>query len=130
MKPRSPRVRCAPRSSLHSSPRRPSAHAFCGFFVGKADATLGNKSSQVIVARHEQKTVISMLNEYRGELKQFALVVPVPVVLQRGQINVGDRRTFERIDAFTAPRLAEYFDPDPCIPQKMRQQFPASARPT
>src|SRR6187401_3196749 len=71
------------------------ARAFCGFFVGKADATLGNRSSQVIVARHEQKTVISMLNEYRGELKQFALVVPVPVVLQRSQINVGDRRTFE-----------------------------------
>jgi hypothetical protein len=106
----------------------PSAHAFCGFFVGKADATLGNKSSQVIVARHEQKTVISMLNEYRGALAQFALVVPVPVVLQRGQINVGDRKTFERIDAFTAPRLAEYFDPDPCIPQKLRaQQLPASA---
>jgi len=105
----------------------PSAHAFCGFFVGKADASLGNKSSQVIVARHEQKTVISMLNEYRGELKQFALVVPVPVVLQRGQVHVGDRKTFERIDAFTAPRLAEYVDPDPCIPQKLRQQYPASA---
>src|SRR5947207_2521163 len=80
----------------------PSAHAFCGFFVGKADASLSNKSSQVIVARNEQKTVISMLNEYRGELAQFALVVPVPVVLQRGQIHVGDRKTFERIDAFTA----------------------------
>ena len=105
----------------------PSAHAFCGFFVGKADASLGNRSSQVIVARHEQKTVISMLNEYRGALSQFALVVPVPVVLERGQINVGDRRTFERIDAFTAPRLAEYFDPDPCVPVPLRQRLPASA---
>jgi hypothetical protein len=105
----------------------PAAEAFCGFFVGKADASLSNKSSQVIVARHEQKTVISMLNEYRGQLSQFALVVPVPVVLQRGQIHVGDRRTFERIDAFTAPRLAEYFDPDPCAPQKLSRQLPASA---
>jgi hypothetical protein len=102
------------------------AQAFCGFFVGKADATLGNRSSQVIVARHEQKTVISMLNEYRGSLKEFALVVPVPQVLERGQVNVGDRRTFERIDAFTAPRLAEYHDPDPCAPLKTRQPFPAS----
>ena len=105
----------------------PGAEAFCGFFVGKADATLGNKSSQVIVARHEQKTVISMLNEYRGALSQFALVVPVPVVLERGQIHLGDRRTFERIDAFSAPRLAEYFDPDPCLPARQRQQVPASA---
>jgi hypothetical protein len=103
----------------------PAAHAFCGFFVGKADATLGNRSSQVIVARHEQKTVISMLNEYRGEIAQFALVVPVPQVLERGQIRVGDRRIFERLDAFTAPRLAEYRDGDPCAP--MRQSRPMSA---
>ena len=104
----------------------PAAQAFCGFFVGKADATLGNRSSQVIVARHEHKTVISMLNEYRGALKEFALVVPVPQVLERGQINVGDRRTFERIDAFTAPRLAEYRDPDPCVPHAARRNLPAS----
>jgi hypothetical protein len=103
----------------------PEAHAFCGFFVGKADATLGNRSSQVIVARHDQRTVISMLNEYRGEVAQFALVVPVPQVLARGQIRVGDRRIFERLDAFTAPRLAEYRDTDPCAP--MRQSYPMSA---
>ena len=105
----------------------PDAEAFCGFFVGKADATLGNRSSQVIVARHEQKTVISMLNEYRGALKEFALVVPVPQVLQRGQINVGDRKTFDRIDAFTAPRLAEYHDPDPCVAPRRHDLAPASA---
>ena len=105
----------------------PDAEAFCGFFVGKADATLGNRSSQVIVARHEQKTVISMLNEYRGALKEFALVVPVPQVLERGQINVGDRKTFDRIDAFTAPRLAEYHDPDPCVAPRRHDLAPASA---
>ena len=103
----------------------PAAQAFCGFFVGKADASLGNRSSQVIVARHDGKTVVSMLNEYRGELAQFALVVPVPQVLERGQIRVGDRRTFDRLEAFTAPRLAEYRDPDPCEPMR-RKAYPAS----
>src|SRR5690349_22191453 len=82
------------------------AAAFCGFFVGKADTTLYNKASQVILVRDGTHTVISMLNDYRGEPAQFALVVPVPQVLERRQIRVGDRRTFERIDAFTAPRLA------------------------
>jgi hypothetical protein len=90
------------------------AAAFCGFFVGKADTTLYNKASQVILVREGTRTVISMLNDYRGEPSQFALVVPVPQVLERGQIRIGDRRTFERIDGFTAPRLAEYFDPNPC----------------
>jgi len=90
------------------------SHAFCGFYVGKADAQLFNEASQVIVVRDGDKTVVSMLNDYRGELKEFALVVPVPAVLQKGQINVGDQATFARIDAYSAPRLAEYYDGNPC----------------
>jgi len=90
------------------------AQAFCGFYVGKADANLFNEASQVIVVRDGDKTVVSMLNDYKGELKEFAIVVPVPAVLQKGQINVGDKRTFDRLDAYSAPRLAEYYDPNPC----------------
>lgn len=92
----------------------PEAGAFCGFYVGKADAKLFNRASQVVVARNEDKTVISMMNDYEGELAEFALVVPVPEVLQKGQIHVGDRELFRRIDAYSAPRLVEYHDPDPC----------------
>ena len=40
-----------------------------------------------------QPTVISMANDYRGALTEFALVVPVPPVLERSQIHVGDRKT-------------------------------------
>lgn len=94
------------------------AEAFCGFYVGKADAGLFNDASQVIMVRRDNRTVISMANDYRGDLREFALVVPVPTVLERGQIRIGDRRLFERIDAYSAPRLAEYFDPDPCRVQK------------
>jgi hypothetical protein len=90
------------------------AQAFCGFYVGKADAGLFNDASQVIMVRRDDRTVISMANDYRGELTDFALVVPVPTVLERSQIRIGDRKLFERIDGYSAPRLAEYFDPDPC----------------
>ena len=90
------------------------AYSFCGFYVAKGDAKLFNKASQVVLARNENKTVISMMNDYEGPLKEFALVVPVPVVLTEGQVNVGDKKLFERIDSFTAPRLVEYFDEDPC----------------
>ncbi len=90
------------------------AHAFCGFYVGKADANLFNEASQVIVVRDGDKTVVSMLNDYKGELKEFAIVVPVPTVLQKGQINVGEKKIFDRLDAYSAPRLAEYYDSNPC----------------
>lgn len=90
------------------------ARAFCGFYVAKADASLFNKASQVILVRDGSRTVISMLSDYRGSLDEFALVVPVPQVLKQGQIHVGERSTFERLDSYSAPRLAEYYDPDPC----------------
>ncbi len=90
------------------------ARAFCGFYVGKADASLINHGSQVVMAHHDNKTVISLMNDYQGEPSEFALVVPVPVVLQKGQVHIGDRELFRKLDAYSAPRLVEYFDPDPC----------------
>jgi hypothetical protein len=90
------------------------AEAFCGFYVGKADSSLFNESSQVILARDGQRTTISMRNDYRGEPTEFALVVPVPVVLKQNDVKVLDQKIFERLDGYTAPRLVEYHDEDPC----------------
>lgn len=101
----------------------PAAHAFCGFYVGRADASLFNEASQVIVVREATHTVISMQNDFKGDAKEFALVVPVPQVLQRGQINVGERKLFEHIDAYSGPRLVEYFDPDPCARAERDRMF-------
>jgi len=104
----------------------PTAWAFCGFYVAKADTKLYNQASQVILARNGDRTVLTMANDYQGDVKDFAIVVPVPVVLQQDQVNVGDPKIIERLDAFSAPRLVEYFDPDPCdVP--MYDRFPPSA---
>ena len=59
------------------------ASAFCGFYVGKADTKLFNKASEVVIARHDDKTVITMANDFKGDVKEFALVVPVPTVLEK-----------------------------------------------
>jgi len=90
------------------------ASAFCGFYVARADAALFNKASQVVLARDGDRTVITMSSDYKGDPKEFAMVVPVPTPIQRGQINVGDRALVDHLDAYTAPRLVEYFDGNPC----------------
>ena len=90
------------------------AQAFCGFYVAKADTDLYNQASQVIIARDGQRTVLTMANDYQGEVKDFAMVVPVPVILKEEQVNVGEPQIIKRLDSFSAPRLVEYFDPDPC----------------
>ena len=108
------------------------SHAFCGFYVGKADANLFNEASQVIIVRDGDKTVVSMLNDYKGDLTEFAVVVPVPTVLQKGQVNVGDKKSFDRLDAYSAPRLAEYYDPNPCdrrMAEVMRKSAAGAAMP-
>lgn len=88
--------------------------AFCGFYVAKADASLFNKASQVVVARDGDKTALTMFNDYKGTPSEFALVVPVPEVLTKEQINVGEKTLIEHLDAYSAPRLVEYFDSNPC----------------
>lgn len=92
----------------------PAAHAFCGFYVAKADTELFNRASKVAIVRDGDRTVLTMANDYRGEPKEFAVVVPVPQLLEEGQIHVTDRAILEHLDAYTAPRLVEYFDKDPC----------------
>jgi hypothetical protein len=72
-----------------------SAHAFCGFYVGKAGAELYNEASQVVLVRDGPRTVLTMSNDFKGNMKDFALVVPVPSVLEKEQIHIGDRKLIE-----------------------------------
>jgi len=92
-----------------------SAHAFCGFYVAQSDAKLYNKSSQVVLARDGDRTVVTLSNDYEGDLKQFALVVPVPIVPKKDQVHVGEGAWIEHLDAFSRPRLVDYPDADPCM---------------
>ena len=91
------------------------ADAFCGFYVARADAKLYNKSSRVVMVRDENRTVLTMANDYKGDLKEFAVVVPVPTFLEREQIHVAEPALIDHLDAYSAPRLVEYHDPDPCL---------------
>ena len=93
----------------------PPLYSFCGFYVSKADTKLFNKASQVVLVRDGDRTVMTMANDYQGDPKEFAVVIPVPTVLKREQIHVGDKALVDHVDAYSAPRLVEYFDRDPCM---------------
>lgn len=111
----------------------PRVCAFCGFYVAKADTQLFNRASKVVLVRDGNRTVLTMANDFEGDAKDFAVVVPVPTFLERGQIHVGDKALIEHLDAYTAPRLVEYFDNDPCTPPlalALPAPVPTSARPS
>ena len=90
------------------------AAAFCGFYVSKADGTLKNKTSQVILVRDGNRNVITMYNDFKGNMKDFAMVVPVPVVLNKRDIKVVDQQIFTTLNDYSKPRLVEYYDQNPC----------------
>jgi hypothetical protein len=94
----------------------PTLLGFCGFYVAKADTKLFNKASQVVLVRQDDKTVLTMANDFKGDPREFAVVVPVPTVLQKDQIHVGEKALLDHLDAYSAPRLVEYFDENPCQP--------------
>src|SRR5687768_9805135 len=59
------------------------AQAFCGFYVAPSDAPLYADATMVALMREGTRTALSMSNNYKGPAADFAMVVPVPVVLQK-----------------------------------------------
>ena len=106
------------------------AHAFCGFYVAKADTKLFNKASQVAIVRDEDKTVMTMSNDFQGDLKDFAIVIPVPVALEKEQIHIGEKALLDHLDAYSSPRLVEYWDSNPCEVRRRvyEEAAPSAAR--
>ena len=63
------------------------AHAFCGFYVAKGDTKIFNRASQVVIVRDQDRTVMTMANDFQGSARDFAVVIPVPTKIERGQIQ-------------------------------------------
>jgi hypothetical protein len=97
------------------------AQAFCGFYVAGGGAELFNNATQVVLMREGNRTVLSMQNNYQGPPEDFAMVVPVPVVLKKEMVKTLPRDVFGRVDALSAPRLVEYWEVDPCY---VEPQYP------
>ena len=93
------------------------AQAFCGFYVARADGDLFNEASKVVMVRDGRETTLTMSSDYRGPAADFAMVVPTPRVLRRNQIDTVKAETVAHLDAYSAPRLVEYDDWDPCEPR-------------
>ncbi len=104
-------------AALVAAPR--AAHAFCGFYVNGAGGDMFNDATQVVLMRQGTRTVLSMQNDYRGPVADFALVVPVPTVLKEADVKTLEKSVFAKVDNMGSPRLVEYWEQDPC-----RQDYP------
>ncbi len=117
-------VLCGLALFAHPAPAR----AFCGFYVNDSGGSLYNSATQVVLMRDGTRTVLSMQNNYEGPPERFALVVPVPVVLQKENVKTLPRALFTKLEQLDAPRLVEYWEQDPCA--QTRDEVTALARPS
>ena len=106
------------------------AEAFCGFYVAGADQELYNNATVVVLMREGTRTVQSMANNYEGPPQDFAMVVPVPVVLQEENVRTLSEDIFDRVDRLAAPRLVEYWEQDPCMQMELEESADMAAPPT
>ena len=90
------------------------AHAFCGFYINGAGGEMFNDATQVVLMRKGTRTVLSMQNNYKGPPGEFAMVIPVPTVLQKEDVKTLPKDVFARVDQMGSPRLVEYWEQDPC----------------
>jgi hypothetical protein len=103
------------------------ADAFCGFYVSGSEKPMFADATQVVLMREGTRTVLSMQNDYAGPLEDFAMVVPVPVVLRESEVKTLNRDVFRRIDQLGAPRLVEYWEQDPCPKPRPYRDYPRPA---
>jgi hypothetical protein len=105
------------------------AQAFCGCFVPaqppdapplvSAASDLFNSASTVVLMREGTRTVLSMQNHYEGPPADFALVVPVPVVLGEDDVKVLPNDVFDHLEQLSGPRLVQYWERDPCAGHRL-----------
>ncbi|MCB0404364.1 MAG: DUF2330 domain-containing protein [Bdellovibrionales bacterium] len=97
------------------------AFAYVPVIVGKTPERLFSGASQVVIAREGKRTAVTVASTYRGGQKEFVLIIPVPTLLTPEQVSVGELQSVQRLDAFSAPRIVESSDQDPCEPQSTKK---------
>jgi MYXO-CTERM domain-containing protein len=90
------------------------ADAFCGFYVATGDEPMFNDATQVVLMRKGTRTVLAMQNHYKGPVEAFAMVIPVPTVLQERDVKTLTPESFDLVEKMGSPRLVEYWEQDPC----------------
>ncbi|MCB9563240.1 MAG: DUF2330 domain-containing protein [Kofleriaceae bacterium] len=86
----------------------------CGAYVAPSEGVRLNDALHLVVVRDGTRTFVTLQNHYRGPIEDFALLVPVPSVLQADDVKTLDPSVFDAVTLVTAPSLTAYDEIDPC----------------
>ncbi|MCB1158282.1 MAG: DUF2330 domain-containing protein [Leptospiraceae bacterium] len=83
--------------------------------LSKGDKGLYNEVTRVVLARDGKRSVMGISSDYRGNFKEFSMLVPVPSLIKKNQIHVGENQFFDRLHGFTSPLFEVKQDLSPCL---------------
>ena len=75
---------------------------------------LPSEATIAVLMREDTRTVLSFQNDYLGPPEDFALLVPVPTLLEREDVRTLDHGVFDRLQTLAAPKLVELWEQPPC----------------
>ena len=101
----------------------PLLQSFCGFYVSTGTTKIFNQASEVILVRDGNKNTVTMDSDFQGDVKDFAIVIPVPTVLKESDIKVVKKDIFSKLNKYSEPRLVEYYDEHPCEPRYLYDEM-------
>lgn len=96
-----------------------------GFFATPGGAEATSSETQVAVVSDGAETggqsVVTVMTDYQGPMKPFALVLPVPKDVKLADVKVLKRGALERLEELTAPRFHEFWEMEACEPGEAEQ---------
>lgn len=96
------------------------ARALPGFFAGQGKVPESDTTHVVVMIKGGSR-VVTVMPDYKGDLKPFAFVMPVPSDVTLDHVKVLKRDYVDRVDQLTAPRFHEFWEMDPCEPGDAEQ---------
>lgn len=98
------------------------AAAFPGFFAYQGGRPI-NRSTHVVLMKKGESTVVTVMPDYEGDLKPFAVVMPVPADVKAEEVRSLRRDFVDRVDQLGAPKFHEFWEMDPCEQGKNEQEW-------
>ena len=101
-----------------------------GFYVGKNANKRASHAAFVVLMNKGEQSVVSVMPDYDGPFEPFALVLAVPSDVTLERIVTLRREYVDRVDQLSAPRFHEFWEEDPCDPDKPLQEWERDLRVT
>lgn len=105
-----------------------SAAALPGFYAGKKNDKIVNHTTHVVIVRKGDLSVVTVAPDYEGPLSPFAWVMPVPGDVTIERVKTLKMEYVDRVEKLTAPRFHEFWETDPCDPEKVEQEWERSMK--